>query len=141
VTEVRVTPGSTNARSPLLLAGLGVTALWMLVVTGFLVRAMSYELGQLVVMALGLGFLAWNLSPPLLMLWLLRRFRSSAWAVGVLTGGSSLCLAGATTTLYSAFVSHPDPQSGLVMVFLPLPELLITGVAGAAAWLLWQRAR
>lgn len=68
---------------------------------------------------LGLAFAAWAASPYLL-LWVTATWWTAGTGPLALVLGGSVTLAGfAVWAYYQGFVAHPDPQSGLLLLFVP----------------------
>ncbi len=83
-----------------------------------------------------LPFAAWGLAPFALAAWTARlRPRNTLSAAAVLAG-SALVAGGNAWILTQAFVVHPDPQSGLVFLFLPGYEIVaLAPFLAAARWI------
>ena len=82
------------------------------------------------------GFGMWAAAPTLLLLWyVLRRVNLAGQALAALVG-SCLVAAFGASVYFDGFVAHPDPQSGLLLVFVPVYQwvgVVITLIC--AAWL------
>jgi hypothetical protein len=69
-------------------------------------------------------FAAWALLPYALLATAVRWRPSNRVSHSVLGVAAALMSGFSILGLYSAFVAHPDPQSALVLVFLPLWQLV-----------------
>ena len=81
-------------------------------------------------------FVAWALSPYAALAWLSSR-PLNPW---VLLAGAVLIGASALLFYYDGFVRRPDPQSGLLVLFLPLWQLIACVVVGLIALRLSHRS-
>lgn len=83
-----------------------------------------------------LPFAVLALSPYLVIARLARRFRGDVVKARALLAVAVLVTAPAIYFYVMGFLIEPDPQSGLLFVFLPIYQLLAGAVAGMAIWLL-----
>jgi len=114
--------------------GIGVTAVSSLLALGIIVFSFAGTMfsgpaaidllpGLLLLAAL----IAWTQSASLILLWLLLRHRSQlrtyiVAAAALLTGGCSVI------GICNAFVFHPNPQSALIVLFLPVLQWIVCGI-------------
>jgi SNF family Na+-dependent transporter len=73
---------------------------------------------------LSLPFAAWTLLPYALVASEARRHASNRGSLSLLGLAAALLSGSSIVLLYLAFVAQPDAQSGLVLVFLPLWQLV-----------------
>jgi hypothetical protein len=71
-----------------------------------------------------LPFLAWGLAPFAALSLGARALRASRRALGALLAGAAIVAAATAFALVDAFVVHPDAQSGVAFLFLPVWQLL-----------------
>ena len=86
--------------------------------------------------AMILPFAVLALSPYLIIARLTRRFGRDTVKARALLAVAILVTAPAIYFYVMGFLIEPDPQSGLLFVFLPIYQLLAGAVAGLAIWLL-----
>jgi hypothetical protein len=124
---------------PLARVTVGLLVVGTLVTLGFMIRA--GEPGEWWWWPLFLPFATWSLAPYAAVAHVLRRRTSGLASRGAVCLAAAL-LAGTTAyVLYSAFVVHLDPQSGLVFLFLPLWQLLgVAPILWVAQWLARREA-
>jgi hypothetical protein len=79
-------------------------------------------------------FGAWTLFPYAVVGAASRRFQDGPGALATVAVSAALLTVSGGVVLYSAFVTHADPQSGIVLVVLPLWQL-----AGLLPFLLLSR--
>ncbi len=113
-------------------------AVWLLAAValaytaGFMVK--NGDPGALGWWQLALGFFAWASALYLLAGWYAYRRRHSPSAVIAVFVATLLMAAGGFGLLWDAFVTHVDPQSGLVFVVLPPVQFVVAGLGiGVAA--------
>ena len=85
--------------------------------------------------ALVLPFAALSVSPYLVLARLARGLADDAAKSRVLLGVTLLVTAPALWIYWQGFLIEPDPQSGLLFVFLPIYQFIAGAVAGMATWL------
>lgn len=114
--------------------GFGLLILGATVTLGFMLHA--GEPWELWWWGFFVPFAAWTLVPYAVLAFAVRRRDAGpAYAVTVCLG-AALLAASSAAVLYSAFVAHLDPQSGLVLIFLPAWQLLgLMPILVVAQWL------
>ncbi len=91
--------------------------------------------------ALVLPFAVLAVSPYLVLARLARALAHDAAKSRVLMGVAVLVTAPAVWIYSQGFLIEPDPQSGLLFVFLPIYQFIAGAVAGMAAWLFVMASR
>lgn len=76
----------------------------------------------------GIGFLGWACIPFLMNLQFSMNHRGSVPALTVILIVMSIITFGGFYILLDAFVFHPDPQGGLVLIFLPILQIIISSI-------------
>jgi hypothetical protein len=87
------------------------------------------------------AFALWTLAPWALLAWAAQRLRARGRAARVLLLAAALLAAASAFLLHQTFVVHPDPQSPIALVFLPLYQLVALAPFLALAGSGWARAR
>ena len=108
--------------------GLWATAANSVVTLGFMVVAFvstvffgPAAISILPGLLLTLALIVWTQSAYLLFVWLLRRDRSQIRSA-IASIGSVVVVGWSAIVLIDAFLFRPDPQSALILLFLPLPQ-------------------
>jgi predicted permease len=86
------------------------------------------------------GLSAWSAAPYAAMAFVGRAFGAERVPLAIVTGGAVLLVGFAGWVLLSAFFLHPDAQSGLVFLFLPLWQAVLFLPVLLVAWG-WRRLR
>lgn len=113
-------------RLSLLALTLFVLAVDMIVTVGFMLRA--GEPSKIWWWPLAIGFLIWTLLPYAVFAYLAWRFRARFAPSLTLFVGTLVVSGLSIFSLYDAFVAHLDPQSGLVLLVLPLLQWPAVGL-------------
>lgn len=66
----------------------------------------------------------WSFVPFLVVAYLAHRFSTSQRSLWTLLPAALLLTAANSIVLYMSFIAQPDPQSGVVFVFLPMMQLV-----------------
>ena len=91
--------------------------------------------------ALVLPFAVLAVSPYLVLARLARGLAGDTAKSRVMLGVALLVTAPAVWIYSQGFLIEPDPQSGLLFVFLPIYQFIAGAVGGMAAWLLVMASR
>lgn len=91
---------------------------------GLLIWATRWDLGSIMLLPM---FGAWLLAPYAVLWFVSRRLRYGAQAVIHLIGSLAVGLFGVGILIYG-FVANPDPQSGLLLLFIPIWQLVGAGL-------------
>ena len=78
------------------------------------------------------GAVAWSVGPYLLLILIARLAARRTLSAGVALVGTALTAWFGIESLYNAFYRHPDAQSGLVVMILPVVQWVCCGVTVAA---------
>jgi len=125
----------------MLLAGItnGVLAAGVITTLGFMIHAGSgNSIGQWFV---GIPFAMWAALPFVVVAVLLRRLAGSRRSEIALLVTAVLLSSSSAFFLYQAFIAHLDPQSALVLIFLPMWQFAGLVPLAAIAFALRERQR
>ena len=81
----------------------------------------------------------WAFVPYFVVAYMTHRFSTSQRSLWVLLPAALLLTAGSSVVLYISFIAQPDPQSGVVFVFLPMVQLVALVPFLAVAFLLRKK--
>lgn len=115
----------------------GALLVGVLVTMGFMLYA-----GEPTHLDWWLGFLffgLWAFIPYFVVASMARRVSMSQPSLWVLLVAALLLTAGSSIVLYMSFIAQPDPQSGVVFVFLPMSQLVALVPFLLVAFLLRRR--
>lgn len=81
----------------------------------------------------------WAFMPYLAVAYIAHRFSTSRRSLWVLLAAALFLTTGSCIVLYTSFIAQPDPQSGVVFVFLPMLQLVALVPFLAVAFLLRKK--
>jgi hypothetical protein len=119
---------------------LAVNGLFLLGLAGLMVKLLGGGRGGMVVIG-AIGFGLWAAAPNLLLLWYAARRVACQVQSAAVLAGSGLVVGFGGYVYYNGFVAHPDPQSGLLLVFVPVYQWIAVAITLGLAWWLARRER
>ncbi len=89
---------------------------------------------------LAIGFAGWAASPYVL-LWATATWWTAGTGPLAIVLGGAIAMAGfAVWVYYQGFVAHPDPQSGLLLLFVPAYQWMAAAIVTVVS-VVWSAAR